>query len=77
VRVSEIDETGYAPLRAGAGAPPAPGFHLVAQANVDGLLVYRFRSPVARIVSQATLRRHVITLAHPEVLVSRNARVST
>ena len=26
VRVSEIDETGYAPLRTGAGRPPAPGF---------------------------------------------------
>ena len=29
VRVSEIDETGYAPLRSDAGDPPAPGFHLV------------------------------------------------
>jgi mannosyltransferase len=76
VRVSEIDETGYAPLRAGAGAPPAPGFQLVARVNVDGLLVYRFRSPVARAVSQADLRRHVITLAHPEVLVYGGARVS-
>jgi hypothetical protein len=77
VRVSEIDETGYAPLRASAGEPPAPGFHLVARVNVDGLVVYRFRSPVARAVSQAALRRHVITLAHPEVLVAGNARVST
>jgi mannosyltransferase len=76
VRVSEIDETGYAPLRASAGEPPAPGFHLVGRVNVDGLLVYRFRSPVLRTVSQATLRRHVITLAHPEVLVAGNARVS-
>jgi hypothetical protein len=76
VRVSEIDETGYAPLRAGAGAPPARGFRLVARVNVDGLVVYRFRSPVLRTVSQAQLRRHVITLAHPEVLISGNARVS-
>jgi mannosyltransferase len=76
VRVSEIDETGYAPLRASAGEPPAPGFHLVAHANVDGLILYRFRSPVARVVSQATLRRHVITLAHPEVLVQGDARMS-
>jgi mannosyltransferase len=76
VLVSEIDETGYAPLRAAAGEPPAPGFHLVARVNVDGLLVYRFRSPVARAVSQAALRRHVITLAHPEVLVAGNARAS-
>jgi mannosyltransferase len=69
VRVSEIDETGYAPLRHGAGSPPAPGFHLVARIDVDGLIVYRFVSSVARLVSEAELRRHVITLAHPEVLV--------
>jgi hypothetical protein len=44
--------------------------------SVHGLVVYRFRSPVLRRVSEATLRRHVITLAHPEVLVPGNARVS-
>jgi hypothetical protein len=74
VLVNEIDETGYAPLRASAGTPPAPGFHLAAHLNVNGLVVYRFRSPVARAVSEATLRRHVITLAHPEVLVPGNTR---
>jgi hypothetical protein len=71
--LTEIDETGYAPLRASAGAAPAPGFQLFARLNVDGLVVYRFRSPVARAVSEATLRRHVITLAHPEVLVPPGA----
>jgi 4-amino-4-deoxy-L-arabinose transferase-like glycosyltransferase len=76
VLLSEIDETGYAPLRATAGEPPAPGFHLLARVNVHGLVVYRFRSPVLRRVSEAALRRHVITLAHPEVLVPGNARVS-
>ena len=74
VALTEIDETGYVPLRASAGAAPAPGFRLFARLNVDGLVVYRFRSPVARAVSEATLRRHVITLAHPEVLVPGNAR---
>jgi mannosyltransferase len=69
VLVSEIDETGYAPLRASAGEPPAPGFQLIARLNVDGLIVYRFVSGAPRAVSQAALRRHVITLAHPEVLV--------
>jgi mannosyltransferase len=69
VSVQEIDETGYAPLRPSAGRPPAPGFHLLERSDVDGLIVYRFVSPVARTVSEATLRRHVITLAHPEVLV--------
>ncbi len=72
--VEEIDETGYAPLRAGAASPPAPGFRLLSRDDVDGLIIYRFRSPVARTVSEATLRRHVITLAHPEVLVSGLAR---
>ncbi len=67
--VSEIDETGYSPLRASAGEPPAPGFRLLARLNIDGLIVYRFVSTVPRAVSETALRRHVITLAHPEVLV--------
>jgi hypothetical protein len=70
VRVREIDEAGYAPLRPGAGTPPASGFRLVAHYDVNGLLLYRFRSPVPRTVSEVALRTHVITLAHPEVLVS-------
>ncbi len=69
VNVSEIDETGYSPLRASAGDPPAPGFHLFARLDIDGLIVYRFASVVPRAVSEAALRRHVITLAHPEVLI--------
>jgi 4-amino-4-deoxy-L-arabinose transferase-like glycosyltransferase len=77
VLVREIDETGYAPLRASAGEPPAPGFHLLARLDVDGLIVYRFVSPVARVVSEATLRRHVITLATPNVLVPARSQVSS
>jgi 4-amino-4-deoxy-L-arabinose transferase-like glycosyltransferase len=73
VTVREIDETGYAPLRPSAGRPPAPGFHLLDRRDVNGLIVYRFVSPVPRIVSESALRRHVITLAHPEVLVSAAA----
>jgi mannosyltransferase len=69
VTVSEIDETGYAPLRRSAGRAPAPGFDLRERRNVDGLIVYRFVSSIPRLVSEAQLRRHVITLAHPEVLV--------
>lgn len=76
VTVSEIDETGYAPLVPSAGEPPAPGFHLLARLDVDGLIVYRFVSPVPRRVSEATLRRHVITQAAPNVLVPAGARVS-
>jgi hypothetical protein len=76
VTVSEIDETGYAPLRPSAGRPPAPGFRLLERRNIDGLLVYRFVSSVPRAVLEATLRRHVITLAHPEVLVPAGARAS-
>ena len=76
VLLREIDETGYSPLRRSAGTPPAPGFHLLARQNFNGLIVYRFVSPVPRPVSYATLARHVITLAEPEVLVSEYARVS-
>jgi hypothetical protein len=76
VRVSEIDETGYAPLRPSAGEPPAPGFRLLARLDVNGLIVYRFVSRSPRTVEEATLRRHVITLASPEVLVPVGARVS-
>jgi hypothetical protein len=69
VAVNEIDETGYAPLRASAGRPPAPAFRLIERLDRNGLLIYRFSSTAPHAVSQATLRRHVITLAHPEVLV--------
>jgi mannosyltransferase len=70
VAVREIDETGYSPLRASADEPPAPGFRLLSRSNVDGLIVYRFVSPVLRTVSETALREHVITLATPDVLVS-------
>jgi mannosyltransferase len=76
VTVSEIDETGYAPLRASAGTPPAPGFHLLSRDDVNGLIVYRFVSSVPRTVSEATLRMHVITEAHPEVLVSPRVQIA-
>jgi len=76
VTVTEIDEIGYSPLRRGAGRPPAPGFRLREHLNIDGLRVYRFISPVPRAVPEVTLRRHVITLAHPEVLVAAGAKVS-
>ena len=72
MRVSEIDETGYAPLRSGAGQPPAPGFHLVQYRNVNGMILYRFASPTPRTVSEATLREHVIAEGHPEVLSSES-----
>jgi 4-amino-4-deoxy-L-arabinose transferase-like glycosyltransferase len=77
VRVSEIDETGYAPLRSSAGEPPAPGFVLVARVDVDGLIAYRFRSPVPRLVSEAALRRHVITDTRSAVLISDSAARAT
>ena len=77
VSLGEIDETGYAPLRASAGRAPAPGFSLRERLNVDGLIVYRFLAGTPRAVSEATLRRHVITLAHPEVLVPAGAHVTS
>ena len=76
VRVREIDETGYSPLTASAGSPPAPGFRLASRDDVNGLILYRFVAPEPRAVSEAALRRHVITAAHPEVLVAPGVRVS-
>ncbi len=70
VRASEIDETGYPPLRPSAGEPPAEGFHLVAHENVHGLILYRFRSAIPQTVSEAMLRSHVIAEGRPEVLVA-------
>jgi len=74
VTVREIDETGYAPLRPSAGRPPTAGFRLFDRRDIDGLIVYRFVSAVPRAVAEAVLRRHVITLAHPEVLVPAGAQ---
>jgi mannosyltransferase len=74
IAVSEIDEVGYAPLTPSAGEPPAPGFRLRDRLDVDGLIAYRFISSVPRTVSEATLRRQAITLAHPEVLISADPR---
>ncbi len=69
VTVSEIDETGYAPLRPPRARRRRPAFACSSRRDVHGLIVYRFVSAIPRAVSEATLRRHVITLAHPEVLV--------
>jgi hypothetical protein len=70
VEVTEIDETGYAPLRKSADRPPAPGFHLAERRDVNGLIVYRFTSSLPVTISERVLRSHEITLApHPEVLV--------
>jgi mannosyltransferase len=70
VRVREIDETGYAPLRADAGTAPAAGFQLLSRTDVHGLIVYRFLASAPRTVSEVALRTHVITAhVHPEVLV--------
>lgn len=77
VTVQEIDETGYSPLRPSAPRPPAPGFRLVARVNANGILAYRFVSPVPRRVSESALADHVITLAHPEVLVPEGSHVSS
>ncbi len=76
IAVSEIDETGYAPLSSSAGSPPAPGFRLLSRSDINGLIVYRFVSATPRSVSEATLRRHVITAAHPEVLVPSGLKSS-
>jgi mannosyltransferase len=69
-RVREIDEVGYAPLRAGASESPAPGFRLLEKLDVHGLIAYRFVSRAPQTVSETALRAHAITLTHAEVLVA-------
>jgi mannosyltransferase len=70
VKVTEIDETGYAPLRVDAKRPPAPGFHLSEQSDINGLIVYRFTSSVPVTIPQETLLRAVIAEeGRPEVLI--------
>jgi mannosyltransferase len=75
VRISEIDETGYAPLRKGSESPPAPGFHLSERRDIHGLVVYRFTSttPVA-ISAEALLGDAITEESHAEVLVPRHRR---
>jgi mannosyltransferase len=73
VTVTEVDETGYAPLRRSAGDPPAPGFHLFERRDIHGLIVYRFTSSAPVTISEQVLREHTITVApHPEVLVPKS-----
>jgi mannosyltransferase len=70
VRVTEIDETGYAPLRPDAARAPARGFHLAERRDINGLIVYRFISNVPVTISQRTLLRAVIAEeGRPEALV--------
>jgi uncharacterized membrane protein len=76
-RISEIDEIGWFPLRAGATAPPADGFHLAQRLDIHDLVVYRFTSPAPRSVSEQTLIASVLTLdQHSEVLLPGSGRVS-
>jgi mannosyltransferase len=78
VRVTEVDETGYAPLRKSASRPPAPGFRLSERRNIHGLIVYRFTSSAPVTISEEVLREHVITIAqHPEVLVPASSTGKT
>jgi len=70
VSVTEIDETGYAPLRPDAERAPARGFHLTERRDINGLIVYRFISSAPVTISQRSLLRAVIAeVGRPEALV--------
>ncbi len=70
VNVTEIDETGYAPLRPDAEQAPARGFHLTERRDINGLIVYRFISSAPVTISQTTLLHAVIAEeGRPEALV--------
>ncbi len=62
VRVTEIAEVGYRPLRSSAGQPPAPGFRLRARNEVHGLIVYRFLSARPQTFSVHALQADSIAL---------------
>ncbi len=71
VIVNEIDETGDETVRASAPPPPAPGFRLRQRVSIDGLVAYRFVSPLPRPVSEAALARagNTVALGPIDVLV--------
>jgi mannosyltransferase len=69
LRLREIDETGYPPLRASAGQPPPGGFQLVQRRDIKGLLVYRFVSRRPVTISAQRLRQDGIAVGQVEVLV--------
>ena len=79
VVLNEIDEAGNEAVRASAPPPPAPGFRLLARVNIDGLIAYRFVSPVPRRVSEATLAGagHTIARGPTEVLVPAGTHTSS
>jgi mannosyltransferase len=74
--VSEIDETNNGPQRVASVQPPAPGFSLRERVDVNGMLAYRFVSPVPRRVTAAELARagHALTLAATDVFVAPSAQ---
>lgn len=74
--ISAADETGYSPLRPSAGESPDAALAPIGRVNVNGMIAYRFRSPRPVLVSESQLRRRVITLAHPQVLVTAGTPVS-
>jgi hypothetical protein len=76
VLASEIDETGvvssssefYEPFHPSPSEVPT-GFHLLTREEVDGLVVYRFVSPVPRLVNVAALHSRFAMTHGAEVLV--------
>jgi len=77
IAVREIDEVGYSPLVPAAGTAPAPGFRLLERVDVNGLIAYRFVSPLPRTVSETMLQGDAITReAHSEVLIPGGLRAT-
>ena len=76
ILVSEIDETNNGPQRVASIQPPAPGFSLRERVDVNGMVAYRFVSPVPRRVTAAELARagHALTLAATDVFVAPGAQ---
>ena len=71
IAVREVDEVGYAPLKASAGTPPAPGFRPAGKVDVNGLIAYRFVAKAPQTLTETALRRQSITATRSEVLIAR------
>jgi hypothetical protein len=69
VRIRELDEVGYRPLRPGAEQPPTPAFHAAGRSEVHGLLVFRFVAPTPQVLNERLLGTLTLTGEPGETLV--------
>ncbi len=69
VRIREVIEVGYRPLRPGAEQAPTPAFRPAGRSEVHALLVFRFVAAAPQLVSERFLGTLTLTGEHGETLV--------